>query len=258
MVTSGLVDTLPFWVIALFAIIVVLLSIELGWRLGLFATKKLKLKSGFSFSIAVGSTLGLLSFLLAVTFSMSLSRYDLRKANVTSEANAIGTTYLRTDFLPEPLREEAQQQLRDYTSLRVGGEASILSDDGMARSGLLQNSLWKIATSAVKQSDTISTGLFVQSLNEMIDMDTTRVAGLRNKLPDDIWFMLVLVTVFSMASLGFEYGIQGKRSWIGNILLVIAFTAVILLIADLDRPQQGLVQISQQPLMDLLSHMSVQ
>jgi hypothetical protein len=256
MVPTGFVDTLPFWLIALAAIIIVLFSIELGWILGRKAAKKINTKSGFSYSITVGATLGLLSFLLAVTFSMSVNRYDLRKFNVTSEANAIGTTYLRTDFLSEPLREDARQQLRAYTTIRAGGAESILSDDGMAKSSAIQNHLWEIASGAIEQSDTISTGLFVQSLNEMIDMDTTRITGLRNKLPDDIWLMLALVTVFSMASLGFEYGIKGQRSWIGNILLVIAFTAVILLITDLDRPQQGLVQISQQPLLVLLSRIS--
>ena len=72
-------------------------------------------------------------------------------------------------------------------------------------------------------------------------------------MPDSIWFMLCVVTVFSMTALGYEFGLPGPRTWAITILLVIAFTAVIMLIADLDRPQAGLLQVSQQPLIDLLS-----
>jgi hypothetical protein len=86
----------------------------------------------------------------------------------------------------------------------------------------------------------------------MIDLDAARVTGVRNRIPDTIWLMLFIVTIFGMAALGYEFGLTGIRSWTVVILLAIVFTAVITLIADLDRPQQGLIQISQQPLLDLL------
>jgi hypothetical protein len=65
--------------------------------------------------------------------------------------------------------------------------------------------------------------------------------------------MLAVVTIFSMASMGYEFGLTGIRSWAVTILLVIVFTTVITLIADLDRPQSGLIHVSQQPLIDLLN-----
>ena len=48
------------------------------------------------------AVLGLLALLLGFTFAMSVARYDERRALVVKEANAIGTTYLRAGFLPEP------------------------------------------------------------------------------------------------------------------------------------------------------------
>jgi hypothetical protein len=206
-----------------------------------------------SIGAAVGATLGLLAFLLAFTFGMAATRYDNRKAVLLQEANAIGTTYLRTDFLPEQLRSESQRLLRDYAGLRAGGAVAILSPGGREMSSTLLNRLWALASSAQMQSDTISTGLYIQSLNETIDMDETRVTTLRNRIPDTIWLMLGVVTIFSMTALGFDFGLNGNRSWAVTLLLVIAFTAVILMIADLDRPQTGLLQISQQPLLDLLN-----
>jgi len=86
----------------------------------------------------------------------------------------------------------------------------------------------------------------------MIDLDAVRITGLRNRIPDTIWLMLAVVTIFSMAGLGYQFGLTGTHSWIVTILMAIAFTAVIWLIVDLDRPQSGLVHVSQQPLLDLL------
>ena len=70
----------------------------------------------------------------------------------------------------------------------------------------------------------------------------------RNRIPGSIWLMLVIVTIFSMASMGYEFGLTGERSWALTILMTVAFTTVIALIADLDRSQSGLLQVSQQPL----------
>ena len=59
--------------------------------------------------------------------------------------------------------------------------------------------------------------------------------------------------MLTMAEIGYQFGLSGARSWPVTILLALVFTAVILLIADLDRPQQGLLQVSQQALIDLLN-----
>jgi hypothetical protein len=258
MYTNGFVDSLPLWALAVITAVIVFLSIEAGWQLGRYFLRRHKKadEKEPSISIAVGATLGLLSFLLAFTFGMAATRFDTRKGFVVAEVNGIGTAYLRTSFLPDPLLDEARQLLKDYLVIRSGGASSIMSTDGMARAASIQDRLWRIGTDAVQSHDTVATGLFIQSLNDMIDLDSSRVTGLRNILPDNIWLMLALVTIISMTSLGFEFGISGDRRWVAIILLSIAFTAVILLISDLDRPQQGLISVSQQPLLDLLTKIS--
>ena len=55
-----------------------------------------------------------------------------------------------------------------------------------------------------------------------------------------------------MAAMGYQFGLPGLRSWGETILLVLTFTLVGLLIVDLDRAQSGLIQVSQQPMLDLL------
>jgi len=131
-----------------------------------------------------------------------------------------------------------------------------MSPEGMLKTSYINDRLWAIAANAGTKSDSITTGLFTQSLNEMIDIDAVRVAALRNRIPDSIWFMLCVVTLFSMFAIGYQFGLTGIHSWAGTILLVIVFTTVFTLIADLDRPQEGLVQVSQQALIDLVNKIS--
>jgi hypothetical protein len=257
MVDSSIIYRFPLWALIILSASIVLLSIELGWRLGNRRRQRSEDEKKAPVSAAVGATLGLLAFLLAFTFGMSASRFDARKQNVVQEANAIGTTYLRADFLPQPAQDEAKQLLRKYTALRAGGMTAIMSPKGMQQTAAIQDRLWEIAVAEKERADTVATGLFIQTLNEMIDMDGVRIAGIRYRIPDTIWIMLCIVTIFSMAAMGYEFGLTGARSWPVTILLMIVFTTVIMLIADLDRPQSGYVLVSQQALIDLLTRMGV-
>ena len=249
---SGLVDMLPLWALFILAGLLAFASIEVGWRIGNYRRLHAEQEGKAPIGAAVGATLGLLAFLLAFTFGMAASRFDTRKQNVLLESNAVGTTYLRADFLPGEARDAARSLLQEYAAHRSGGMAAIMTPEGMEKSAKILNQFWTLSAVAVKGIDSEATALYIESLNEIIDADAIRVTGLRNRIPNTIWLMLVIVTIFSMASLGYEFGLSGNRSWITTILLVIAFTAVITLIADLDRPQSGFIQVSQQPLIDLL------
>ena len=251
--SSSVVDALSLGGLFLVSIAVVLLSIEAGWRLGDNRRRHAETESRAPIGAAVGATLGLLAFLLAFTFNMAASRYDTRKQIVTQEANAIGTTFLRADFLPPDSIAETRQLLQEYTIIRAGGQVSFMNPTGVLRSAAIQDRLWQIANDAQIQADTPATALYISSLNDVIDLDTERVTANRNRIPDTIWLILALVAVFSMAVMGYEFGLAGTRSWTVVILLVVIFTSVIVLIADLDRPQAGLIQVSQQPLLDLLN-----
>jgi hypothetical protein len=253
MTVTYFLDPVPLWLLFLISATVVLVSIELGWRLGNYRRQYSENENKAPINAAVGATLGLLAFLLAFTFGMAASRLDNRKQIVLQEANAIGTTYLRAEFLRVDARDEVRNLLREYTELRTGGAQAVMSPEGMEKSSLLLDKMWAVAASSEATSDTYATGLFVQSLNEVIDLDSIRVTALRNRVPDSIWFMLGFVTILAMISMGFEFGLTGVRSWAVTVLLALVFTTVLTLITDLDRSWAGSVQISQQPLIDLLN-----
>ncbi len=246
-------DHLPLWVLFALTVVVVFLSVEAGFRLGKYRGRRPDHEPDTPVVSIVTATLGLLAFMLAFTFGMAESRYDARRLLVVDEANAIGTTYLRAGFLPEPKRSKIRDLLREYVTVRVEGMKTGKITAAMTRSEELQDRLWtETETLAEKTPGSIMAGLFVQSLNEMIDLHTKRVtAGLRNRIPGVIWAGLSLVTILAMMATGYQEGLDGKRSPLATITLVLAFSAVFLLIVDLDRPREGWLKVSQQAMMDL-------
>jgi hypothetical protein len=251
---TGIVDMLPLWSLYIITVALVLLSAEAGWRLGNYRRQLPQHEKNAPVGAVVGATIGLLAFLLAFTFGMAASRYDTRKQLVLQEANAIGTTYLRADFLQEPQRSNIRNLLRGYAALRVAGVTVLMTPAAMAQSGALHDRLWADAVTVGTQSpNSVAGGLFIQSLNEMIDLDETRVTAGRNRIPDSIWLTLYAMTILTLTAIGYQFGLTGEHSWPVTILLALVFTAVILLIADLDRPQAGLLKVNQQAMIDLIN-----
>jgi hypothetical protein len=208
----------------------------------------------------IGATLGLLAFILAFTFGVAASRFDTRKQLVLEESNAIGTTYLRADLLPEPHRAEIRNLLREYVDVRLpkGGLTPENTAKAVVRSEQLHNELWSQTASLGRiNTASIVVGLFIQSLNDVIDLHSKRVtAGLYNRIPAIVWIVLCIVTVLAMTGIGYQIGLSGKRSLIAAFALVLTFSGVLMLIADLDRPQQGLVTVSQRAMVELQKQMS--
>ena len=191
----------------------------------------------------VGSVLGLLAFMLAFTFSMAASRFDARRQVVLEEANAIGTAYLRARLLPEPQRAEVAKLLREYVDVRVRGVQEGKVAEAVARSEEMHEQLWSRATAAAeKNPGSIMTGLFIQSLNEVIDLHAKQVLiGVRSRIPISIWGGLFALAIGGMVSMGYQAGLSATRRSPAMLLLVLAFAGVLFLIGDLDRPYEGLL-----------------
>jgi hypothetical membrane protein len=251
-------DSVPIWAVLVLSIGLVLLSIELGIRLGKRRLPRHDGKLEVSGAM-VGAAMGLLAFMLAFTFNGAAVRHDARKTLVIEEANAIGTVWLRAGFLAEPYRTEIRGLLRNYVNLRVratGGEAELkeairLSEDLHAR-------MWAVAQEVGQQNaGSITAGLFVQSLNQMIDLHLKRVTvGIRNRVPATIWVTLYLLMAVGMVMMGAQEAQSGSRNFTIELALAISFALVVFLIADLDRPQEGFVNVSQQAMTELQTKLS--
>ena len=253
---TTVLDALPLWGLFLLIVFFVLVSIEGGFRLGRFRRRQSATEKDAPVGAMVGSTLGLLAFMLAFTFGMAASRFDTRRALVLEEANAIGTTYLRAAMLPEG-RDEVRGLLRDYVDARLTAVQSGAVADGLRQAEELQARLWTQAVAVGRQHPTsIVAGLFVESLNEVIDLHAMRVtAGLRNRIPGTIWVALFTLAVLSLGAMGYHSGLVTTTRSLAVIAVAFAFSAVIALVLDLDRPQEGFLTVSQQALIDVRQSM---
>jgi hypothetical protein len=128
----------------------------------------------------------------------------------------------------------------------------------LQRSDELHRQLWKEAETVGREHpNSIVVGLFIQSLNEMIDFHAKRLqVAVRNRIPGDLWVTLYVVTILTMSGVGYHGGLTKSRRSPTIVVLVIAFSTIMLLVADLDRPQEGFLRVSQQPMTDLRNAMN--
>ncbi|MDO8876405.1 MAG: hypothetical protein Q8M24_07015 [Pseudolabrys sp.] len=242
-----------------------LLSIEISFRIRIRRRKREIATEAITQANAVlVSMLGLLALLLAFTFSAALQRYDDRSRAVVAEANAIGTTYLRVQLLPRGMHDDVQALLRQYLDNRIQ-EGGVDFADAAKRQSLLQQAkrieaqLWSQAVSAAEQDGRpVTSGLFIQSLNELIDASGTRKAANDRHVPEVVIFLLFATVLITTAILGFASGIAGHRVTLAAFVLVMLITLVVYLIIDLDRPRRGSIQVSQESMLSLQKSIGVQ
>jgi hypothetical protein len=245
-------DVVPLWLLFLFQLLLLGVGVEAGFRLGVWRHNQAPDEKESHVGAMVASILGLLALVLGFTFGLAAQRFDARREVVLEEANAIGTAYLRARLLPAPERAAVEGLLREYTALRI---RAVEQQDlrGLIESEALHQKLWDQASSAAEKSPTsIMTGLFVTSLNEVIDLDAKRVMlGLRSRVPLAIWISVFALSFVSTASVGYHSGLGASRRSPVMLGLLIAFSMVLLLIVDLDRAHEGLLQVSQQSMLDV-------
>jgi hypothetical protein len=251
--TSQLLDPLPIAAVFLLIVLVSLAAYEIGFRSGRWWQDRTPDEKDGPTAMLVGSILALMAFLLAVTTGMASDRFDARRALVLEEANSIGTTYLRAGYLPEPASTQIRTALREYVPLRINVADRDQLEANFERSAQLLDQLWLVAEELARgapESDALA--IFIESLNQTIDLHETRVAAIvYARVPETVLLLLILGAVGAIGMVGFNAGLSRRRSMVGALALILILSAVITLIVDLDRPREGFLQVSQQPLVDL-------
>lgn len=245
-------DFIPLWAIFLLIVGLLLLATEVGFQAGR-AWKHRVSEPDTVIGPMVAATLGLVGFLLAFMTSMAADRFNTRRALVLDEANAVGTAYLRAGYLPEPYPSESRDLLREYVDVRLEAVVPGHAEAAIARSEEIQGGLWRSAEDLVEVTGGSDVhALYLESLNEVIELHTQReIAAFFARLPASLLLALFGLTVLGMFILGFGNSMDGKRSMIALVTLILVFGSVLYLIMDLNRSQEGFFQVSQQPLISL-------
>ena len=197
--------------------------------------------------------------ILAFGLSLAVGRYQDRRAAVVDEANAIGTTYLRAQMLAEPVREQvagaADAVHGPGIRLGYGVPESANAKSIIATEEVLQRRLWALAGQAVAASpvDT-APRLYVETLNEMIDAQGVRVAGLNNRVPTEVWLLEIVGAAAAVAMLAFYLAVLGRG--LLTVLIAAGLVTMLLYVSfDLDRPTRGLITVPNGPLVSLRASM---
>lgn len=248
-------------VISLFTVMLVLM--EIGRRVGMRRKKWDATGANTGLSTIDGAVFGLMGLLVAFTFSGAAGRFDARRQLIGQEANAIGTAYLRIDLLPVPEQANLRDDFRNYVDARLAYFKNLPSDGAAAKAALdqsiaLQGKIWFESVAACdKANSSATTVLLLSSLNEMIDIATTRAVALEMH-PAIVVFWGLGVLVLASALLA-GYGMaEAKTRGLLHMLVYSAILAIaVYVILDMEYPRVGLIRIdaADHVLMDLRSSM---
>ena len=197
----------------------------------------------------ISAALALLGLLLGFTFALAVDRFETRRALVLQESNAIGTAYLRSQALAEPHRSRMSKVLTDYTDNRIK-LASAPTEQLLATNDRLLTDLWSAALAA---HDTIRTSpfsvSFLSPVNEVIDLDASRKAARRVRVPSEVFLVLWSYMIVTAGILGYARSKSRGRMMAGvlSVLVAMAF----MLILDIDQPREGGIREGQGPMLEL-------
>jgi Na+/glutamate symporter len=138
-----------------------------------------------------------------------------------------------------------------------GGTSLAERTSTVDRSNALQEALWQQAKAMASiDKGPVPTGLFIQSLNEMIDDQGKRLSVLRNRIPNSVFVTLFGIVAVAGAFASYGSARDVERTRLPVYVMVLLISAVIFLIMDLDRPSAGFITNSQQPMIDLAASMA--
>jgi hypothetical protein len=237
-----------FLLITVCLIVLVLGCIEAGRRIRLRDREE---KTSAGLGVIDGAVFGLLGLLLAFAFSGADNRFQARRELIVQETNAIGTAYLRVDLLPEASQPQLRQDFRDYVDKRITFYKDLTDKPEQAKadfaeSNALQQKIWAESVAAAKQSGSPAVmSLVLTSLNDMIDITTTRAVALQTHPPLPIYLLLLILALSGSLIAGFGMGDKGKRSWLHTLVYAVALTVTIYTILDLEFPRFGIIRIDR-------------
>jgi hypothetical protein len=250
---TQLLDPIPVLGVFLLFAVITLAFYEIGFRVGRWWQDRLPGEQEGPTDMLVGSLLALMAFLLAITMGMAADRFDSRRGLVLDEANAIHAVYLQAGYLPPAQTDQMRELVREYATLRIASsdQARVLENARISES--IHADMWAVVEEVVQTGynpDVMSS--FGDTLTDLINLHERRItAGMGSRVPQTVLILLLAGSALSLGMVGYSAGLAGKRSVLSAVVMVVALGAVLVLVIDLDRPQDGFLVVSQQPLLDV-------
>lgn len=245
--------------ISVYPLVLLVISFLILWLLAWIAAtrfhvlRRLMREEHVEFNVVQGATLTLLALIIGFSFSMALTRYDQRKNLEEEEANAIGTEYLRLDFLPDADAARARQLLVEYVGQRVLFYTTREENDLAQidqRTSKLQNEMWSIVQKAAAAQPTPPMAVAVMGMNDVLNSQGYTLAAWRNRIPAAAWWLMFAIAACAtmLVGIGLLKPESGRRLLpLLPLVIAIAFC----LIADIDSPRHGMIRVVPVNLLSL-------
>lgn len=200
--------------------------------------------------IIPSSIFGLLALILSFTFSMAISRYEERRKLTVEEANAISTAYLRARLLREVPGIDIGALYRRYLEERIAYYEDDYLKKHKEKSEKTYKEIWKHYEAVLKTDRGAIESLYSYALNDMIDYGSQRNFALTKTLPLPIYLIIFFIAIVAFSSLNFDRGFNNERPHWGAGIFLFLFLVLFSLIYDIDHSRRGMIQISQDALIE--------
>lgn len=258
-----MVKAIDFWFLAGGLLLAIFVLLEVGRRIGMYRRRVDPEGSSTGLGALEGAVFGLMGLLIAFTFSGAATRFDGRREMIGREANAIGTAYLRIDLLPAAAQPAMRQDFRDYLDLRLrifhvvrkNYEAAV-QDYQQATD--LQTKIWNEAVAGCREQNSPAvTSLVLSSMNDMIDISTTRLVAQETHPPEIVFYGLGLLVMATSLLAGYGMAGSKRRSLMHMVVYAVIMSCTLYVILDLEYPRFGLIRIdsADHVLVDLRNSM---
>jgi len=187
--------------------------------------------------------------ILAFTLSGVWSMFQQAQANEEQEANALVNVFRIATQLQDANAHRIQELCLRYADNTVRHEWSVMETTEMTPEGAnIINELWEQAgqSQAHAQPDTIAAYQLMEELRGLTQYRRLRAMQSREHLPRILWAVLIAGAIITVAASCF-FGVNNFRFHLLQVLvLTFLISLVLVAIADIDRPYQGLVKVEPE------------
>jgi hypothetical protein len=233
---------------------ILLIANEVGFRIGRSRAASLRAreKDETNLNMLTAGLIGLLAFTLGLSISIAESRFEARRDQVVTEANAIGTAWYRAALIAGEPGTKLRQDIEAYARLRLdfaqaGPEPARIAAIN-AETNAAQARIWQVVQEAAQRAPTPITASVIASMNEMFDASLAQRYAFESQVPGTVLLLLLFTSMLAVAAIGFQLGFGPQRHLMLSVLLMTVWVAGMLLIVDLSRPRQGTIRAEVAPL----------
>lgn len=221
----------------LIALIVMMAMNELGMYLGRNRRARNEGKPDEATGLVVGSVLGLLAFVLALTLSNANGRFEQRQNAALNEANAISTAWLQAGAVGGDRAKSLQDAMSEYILARYAYVSSPPDDsviDGFNQAtNDLQNRIWAYLSAVVEERPGPPATSLMNAINTMFDDSQSMRYAMNYHMPWQLIGLLFAMTLVGLASIGYQFGQLGQRGRWPAFVIAVVWTVVVVQILDI-------------------------